>query len=567
MILDMPHKPVVDDVNVEGPRVDDDITMTSRTKDESLRMTGSGEDENVTTRGVELLMGDVRRAILRISFPIMAGFMLQSLYNFTDSLWVSRIPGEGDYGLATVGYIFPLVFILIAISNGLGIGVNALISQRIGADDRAGAVKVANNGIALYAVVSVLLIIPPLLFTRQILGLIGAGEVAVYAEGYARIIMISMSVMFGGMLASTLMRAEGDSKRPLYAMALGTGLNIVLDPLFIFTFDMGIEGAAWASLLARTISIIPFIYWFGITRSTYVVPSFKGFHFERDRVMAILRIGLPASASSVVAAMTILLFNGIVTDIAGPQGVAITATGFRIGSLATLPTLGIAGGLVSVVGAALGSRDIGRIRSAFKNAVGLGIAIEAPLSILFFIFAPAIISPFTADPTMAVLADDLVLMLRIMTTEYVIISLVLACESSLQAVDRAGLAGWLIILRTAVVSLPVAYILSITLGWGLPGAWWGIIIGDTVEAIVGLIIIFMFILPGIERRIREGNDREDAGEGKDHSDDDRVEDGQNREDAGGGSNVHPLHQAATDPSATDNTDNMLSGDGSGTGDA
>ena len=201
-------------------------------------------DEKETT-GVKILQGDPKKAIVKLSIPMIIAMSVQTIYSLVDTYWVS---GLGADALAAMGFVFPFFFISMALSNGIGIGGGAAISRMIGAKDKTGADNVAVHTIIIMTLLSILFTIPFYIFAPQLFALAGAGKTIGLSVAYARVIFLGSIVIFFSNVANAILRSEGDSKRAMQAMVVGGVLNIILDPIFIYTLKMGIAGAAWATL-------------------------------------------------------------------------------------------------------------------------------------------------------------------------------------------------------------------------------------------------------------------------------------------------------------------------------
>jgi len=164
------------------------------------------------------------------------------------------------------------------------------------------------------------------------------------AVSYGKVIFAGSFVMFFTNVAYAILRSEGDAKRSMYAMMFGAGLNIVLDPIFIYIFKMGVTGAAYATVLSMIITSSILVYWLFFRKDTYVSFNFRDFNFKKDIIKDIFGVGLPASVQQLSMAITMLFIVFLVIPIVGnsDNGVAIYNTGWRIVMIAVLPLLGIA---------------------------------------------------------------------------------------------------------------------------------------------------------------------------------------------------------------------------------
>ncbi|MCJ7582157.1 MAG: MATE family efflux transporter, partial [Candidatus Aminicenantes bacterium] len=215
------------------------------------------------TKGVETLLGNPRKAIIKLSFPMIIALSVHTLYTFIDALWVS---GLGADALSAVGFFFPFLFMILALATGIGVGGSSAISRRIGAKDKLGADLVGTHTFVFMIFTAFAVTVPLFLAAPSIFTAMGAGHVASTAASYGRILFAGAVIFFFSNVAIAIMRAEGDVKRAMYAMLLGAGLNIILDPIFIYVLDLGVPGAAWATLVSLFVSSTFLFRWLFIKK-------------------------------------------------------------------------------------------------------------------------------------------------------------------------------------------------------------------------------------------------------------------------------------------------------------
>jgi putative MATE family efflux protein len=432
-------------------------------------------NENNVTKGVKTLLGDPKKAIIKLSIPMIIAMTVQTLYNLVDALWVS---GLGPDALAAVGFVFPFFFMALAISTGLGVGGGAAISRRIGAQDKKGADKVAIHSIILAIIVALSFTIPFFVFAESIFAAIGAGSITPVATLYARIIASGSTIIFFSFVANAILRAEGDAKRAMFAMALGGILNIIIDPIFIYTLELGVAGAAWATLLSMTVASLLLAYWLFFKKDTYVTFHFRGFRFKKEILKDILRVGLPASFQQLSMSIMMLMMNIILVHIGGTDGVAVFSAGWRVVTVATLPLLGIATGVVSVTGAAYGSRDYYKLNTSYLYAVKIGFIIETTVAIAIFLLAPFISAAFTQAEASVRIAEDLTTFLQIVCLFIPGVAFGMLSSAMFQGTTKGINALIVTLFRTIILAAPLAWIFSTIFSLGLPGAWWGIVVAN-----------------------------------------------------------------------------------------
>ena len=451
------------------------------TKPSKEGISGVVSSQKKETKGVETLLGDPKRAIIKLALPMIAAMSVQTIYNLVDAFWVS---GLGADALAAIGFVYPFFFMAMGLSNGLGVGAGSAIARRIGARDKLGADSVAVHTIVIMVLIAVAFTVPLFAFAEELFVLVGAGKTVGMSVAYGQVIFAGSIFIFFTNIANAILRGEGDARRAMYAMALGAGLNIVLDPIFIYTFGLGIAGAAWATVLSLGITSVIMLNWLLIKKDTYVSFTFRDFQCDKSIVKDIFGVGLPASVMQLSMAFMMLMMNVIIVMVGGTDGVAIYSTGWRVVSIAVLPTLGIATAVVPVCGAAFGARAFEKVSIAHLYAVKIGFMIETAIAVATFFFAPQIAAVFTQAEGAAHIAPSLTMFLRIISLYHPTISFGMLSSSVFQGTGKGMNALAVTILRTIVLTPLFAVVFAFNLGLGLVGIWWGLVVANTVGVTV-----------------------------------------------------------------------------------
>ena len=439
--------------------------------------------QNDQTEGVKTLLGEPKKAIMKLAIPMIAALLIQTLYNLVDALWVS---GLGANALAAVGFVFPFFMIIMALGTGIGVGAGSAISRKIGSQDKTGADAVAAHAMVLFLIITILFTLPAYTFSQHLFETIGAGPTLSLTVAYAQVIFLGAVFIFFSNIANSILRGEGDAKRAMYALALGSVLNIILDPIFIYTLDFGIAGAAWATILSFTISSILLANWLFFKKNTFVSFTFKGFRFDKHILKDIFGVGLPSSISQLSMSLSMLIINLLIVFVTNgsTDGVAIYSTGWRIAMIAVLPVMGIATAVISVSGAAYGAKAYEKVSISHLYSIKIGFIFELLIAILIFIFSPQIASVFTRTEGAAHLSEGLTLFLRIMSIYYPSISLGMLSSSLFQGTGKGINAFIATVLRTLVFTMIFIFVFAITLNGGLIGVWWGIVFANIISSLI-----------------------------------------------------------------------------------
>lgn len=441
----------------------------------------NGTSEVKETEGVKALLGDPKKAIIKLALPMILAMSVQTIYNLVDAIWVS---GLGADALAAVGFVFPIFFIAMALSTGLGMGAGSAISRRIGAKDKEGADNVAVHSLIITLLLAVAFTIPLFVFAENIFVLIGAGKTVGLTVDYGQIIFAGSIFIFFTSVSNAILRGEGDAKRAMYAMVLGAGLNIILDPILIYVLDMGIAGAAWATVISLAITSIIMLNWLLFKRDTYVSFKFSDFKFDKSIIKDIFRVGLPSSFSQLSMSITMIIMNIIIVMVSSTDGVAIYSTGWRVASMAVLPIMGVATALISVSGAAFGSNSFNKVNISYHYAIKIGLAIETIIAVLTFVFAPQIAAVFTQSESAAHIAPDLIIFLRIIALFYPMISFGMLSSAVFQGMGKGVNALIITILRTVILTPLFAVLFAFNLNLGLIGVWWGVVAANIIGPVI-----------------------------------------------------------------------------------
>jgi putative MATE family efflux protein len=451
------------------------------------------------TEGVDILLGDPKKAVVKLSIPLIVAMSVQTIYSLTDTFWVA---GLGADSLAAVGFAFPFFVIQMALTGGLGVGGAAAISRRIGAKDKRGVDNVAVHTFVIMFALTVVLTVLGLALVKDLFLYSGAGKTTELGVAYARVIFAGSFIFFFTNVANSILRSEGDSKRAMQSMILGSVLNVVLDPIFIYTLGLGVAGAAIATVISFASSGLLMFYWLFIKKDTYVSFRFHSFKFDRAIVWDIFRVGIPSSFEQLALAMTALLMNLIIVNVSNTDGVAVYATAWRVASIAVAPLIGISISLVSISGAAFGARNFKKAQSALIYAIEVGFLVESAIAVAVFFFASKIAALFTGAETAVRIAPELTGLLKIMTVFYPAVAFGMLSASLFQGAGKGTSAFIATLLRSLVLTPFFAVLFAYEFDWGLSGVWWGLVAGT----VIGSMLTFLWAQLYLRCMIKAGEE-------------------------------------------------------------
>ena len=421
------------------------------------------------------------KSLWTLAIPIIAGMGIQTLYSIVDMIFIGRISGSA---IAAVAFNFPIFFFVMGISFGLGSGVTASIAGFIGSEDKVNADNAAEHAILIAIVISALLTSLGLLYGKQILLKIGCTpEVLPEAWEYLKVSCYGISFgVFSGFFRSIL-AGEGDMKFPMILAGFGTILNIILDPIFIFTLGFGVAGAALATTISQMIVFVIFIFMLFVKEHAYVKFQLRDFSLSKYILIDIIKVGLPASLSMIVMAVGQLIFNRMLATFS-TDAVAAYQVGGRIDMVVFLPIFGIASALTTMVGMYFGANEIDKIRYITKYGISRAFIITSIGSILLYVFAPVIISGFTDEIVIKNIAVDY---LRVISLLFPFISIGLTIGRILQGLGLGMPSLIITTIRVIGVAGPLAYYYIYILGKPVEWMWYAMFFSGFIAPMISII--------------------------------------------------------------------------------
>jgi putative MATE family efflux protein len=442
------------------------------------------------TRGIQLLRGDPKKAILRLAFPMMAAMLIQALYNLVDGIWVA---GLGPQALAAIGLFFPILMIILSFAGGVSVGVSSAISRKIGEKNKEEADSAAIHSVILalsFGIVATVVVLP---LIDSILKLTGAtNETLKLSVDYSNILLLAVTLLMFNNVANGILRGEGDTKKSMYAITFGAVLNIFLDPLFIYVLKFGVKGAAYATVISIAASTILMSYWLFIAKNTYVSISFKAFKFNTRILVDILKVGIPASFAQIIMSMSTFVLNTFVVKAGGDTGVAIFTSAWRIINFGTIPMMGIGMAVTSVTGAAYGEKNAAKLQTGYLFAVKFGLFIGLCAMAAVFVFASKIAFIFTYSEQGKAMMKDLIEALKILSIFIPTVPFGMFTSAMFQGIGHGLKSLAVSILRTIVLHVFFSWLFVFVFKLGLNGIWWGMVAGnitaETITFIWGLMV-------------------------------------------------------------------------------
>ncbi|MGI6480856.1 MAG: MATE family efflux transporter [Sphaerochaetaceae bacterium] len=420
--------------------------------------------------------------LITMGFPIMLSMMIQALYNVVDSIFIARV---GEDALTAVSLAFPIQMLMISVGVGTAIGVNSLLSRRLGAQQHKEASSVAVHGLFLSVVIWIFFAIFGAILTPFFFQLFtDSPEIIKMGQDYL-IICTTLSLgIFGQLVCERIMQGTGNTIHPMITQGVGAIINIILDPIFIFGYfglpAMGTAGAAIATVIGQWVAMGLALF-FMIRKTTELNFKFKRFRPKFRTIKEIYEVGLPSSIMQSIGSVMTIGMNTILIAFSA-TAVAVFGIYFKLQSFIFLPVFGLTAAMISIVGFNYGARNKERIARTIRHAVLIATGMML-LGILIFQTIPALLLRlFDASPSML---DIGIRALRIISIHFPLAGIAIILSSSFQAIGKGFYSLIISIVRQLGVLLPAAYLLARI--WGLDAVWFAFLASEVASLLLAII--------------------------------------------------------------------------------
>lgn len=432
----------------------------------------------------------IGKLIRKFSIPCVISLLVNSLYNMVDQIFIGW--GVGYLGNGATNVVFPLNMICLAFALMIGDGASAFLSLKLGEKKKEEAGKGVTNAICLSILISIVFCTLVLVFLQQLLNIFGCTDaLRKYAVGYGRIIAIGLPFMMIGITLNSIIRADGNPKYAMTSMVLGAILNIILDPMFIFVFHMGVEGAAIATVISQFVTFILNILYLKKFKSINI--EFKNFKFQLGMLKRVLLLGI----SSFITQMTFVFIVAVLNNLLKKYGestkfgseIPITVLGIvmKVNQILNSMIIGLAAGSQPIIGYNYGAGKYDRVKKTLKTVLGISILISTTAFILFQTIPDKLISIFGSGDKnyieFACLGFRIFLMLCICN------GVQIPSGIFFQAIGKSGKSAVLSLSRQIMLLIPAMIILSNI--FGLMGVLYAGPVADGIAFLLALTLLTM----------------------------------------------------------------------------
>ena len=468
----------------------------------------------------DLKKDNINKLILAFSIPCVISMLINSVYNIVDQIFIGQ--GVGTLGNAATNVIFPLVILFNAIAGLIGNGTAANMSLKLGEGKKEEAKKSVGSAITVIIVSSIIISIIAYILLPKLVMFFGCTKsVYDYAIEYGKIIILGAPFMIIYSALSSIIRADGSPKYSMILLVIGAIINIILDPIMIFTFNMGVKGGALATIIGQFVSFILAIIYLNKTKSFKLT---KKDFIPNKIIFKVMGLGLSSFITQMTVLVLFVFMNNILTSLGAAtkygSDIPLSVYGVvsKINSLFISSVLGIAIGSQPIIGYNYGAGEYKRVKETLKKVLIINFTIAFIFNLAFFIFPNYIVLPFikASDPNYDLFIEFAVLLCRTFMAVITLNALEMTTSIVVQSLGKVFKATIVSFIRQIILLIPISLTLSYVFNLGLNGALYAGMISDILCFII-CIFIFKSVYKELEvtdRKVEEDNLVENTYNGK-----------------------------------------------------
>lgn len=427
----------------------------------------------------------VGKLLFTMSLPIMISMLVQALYNVVDSMFVARV---SENALTALSIAFPIQNLMIAVSVGLGVGLNAVVSRALGAKDTKGVNRAATNGIMLMFICGLIFMLGGATLVRPYFEMqTDIEEIVTSGIDYTSIVMMGSMGVFMQILFERLLQSTGRTMLTMFSQGVGAIINIIFDPIFIFGYfgfpKMGVAGAAYATILGQWVAALLGLI-LNIRKNPEVSISMKGFKPHGATIRLILSIGIPSVVMQSIGSVMTFLMNQILIAFSS-TAVAVFGVYFKLQSFVFMPVFGLTNGTVPIVAYNFGARKGDRMKKTIQYSVYAAIVIMICGALIFQSIPDKLLMLFDASDEMLRVG---VPALRIISLSFPLAGFGIGAGAVFQALGFSVYSMIISLIRQLVVLIPCAYLIGMLTG-DVTGVWWAFVVAEVVSLTVSALYL------------------------------------------------------------------------------
>ncbi len=434
--------------------------------------------KNPTSLGTE----KVGKLLIQYAVPAIIAMTASSLYHITDSIFIGH--GVGALAISGLAITFPLMNLAAAFGSLVGAGAATLLSIRMGQKDYKTANTILGNALTLNVIIGLGFTIVAFTFLDPILYFFGASDVTLpYARDFMHVILLGNVVTHLFLGLNGMLRSSGRPEKAMYATIATVLINLVLNPLFIFVFEWGIKGSAWATVISQTIMLLWQLRLFS-NKNSFIHLQKKAFKLQKKIVTDSLSIGLSPFLMNAVSCLIVIVINQGLLRTGGDLAVGAYGIVNRIAFLFIMVVMGLNQGMQPIAGYNFGAKLYKRVNEVLKKSIILATGVTTFGFLIVYFFPEAIASMFTSDSELIALSRN---GLHIVFLTYPIIGFQMVTANFFQSIGMVGKAIFMSLSRQLLFLLPCLLILPKY--WGIDGIWYSMPVADLISSIVAAVLL------------------------------------------------------------------------------
>lgn len=436
----------------------------------------------------------VNKLLITMSLPMMASMLIQALYNIVDSVFVAQISEDA---LTALSLAFPIQNLLIGVATGTGVGMNALLSRSLGEKDTVSVNRAASNGVFLSLAAAVVFLLFGIFGSRAFFEIqTDNAQIIEYGTQYISICTIASVFVFLQIIFERMMQATGKTIYSMYTQGIGAVVNIVLDPILIFTFDMKVVGAALATVIGQVVACI-MGYVLNQKFNPEVTFSFKNIKPHKETIKRIYSVGIPSMIMVGIGSVMNFLLNNMLISFFSTTAAAVLGVYYKIQSFAFMPLFGMNNGVIPIIAYNFGAGKRARILKCIKLAIIYAVSIMIVAFTVFQLLPKELLLMFDASEEMLKIGIPA---FKIISLHYLLAGFCIAIGSVFQAFGKGLLSMTVSICRQLVALVPSAFLLAYFVR-EVNAFWWCFPIAEVVSIIVS-VICYIYIYKTIIKKVK-----------------------------------------------------------------
>lgn len=437
------------------------------------------------------------KLLIKFSIPAILGMLVNSLYNIVDRIYIGNIPEVGDLAITGVGIAFPIMNIILGIAMLIAVGAGAKISIDLGAGKKDHAEKTIANALILQVIAAILIGVIGIAFLTPLLKMFGATENTLsYAKDYITIILLGAIFNICSFLWTSTIRAEGNPKFASLTIAICAGTNVILDPIFIFGFGMGVQGAAIATVISQAVGVLMGILYY---RSSKSVLKIRRHHVGLDMtiVKPMMAIGMAPFLMQVAASAVSIVANRSLLVYGGDRAIGAMAIINSIVLMILMPIFGLNQGAQPIIGYNYGAGLYDRVKKTITYALAIGTVFSTIGWLLIVFGAKYLVMAFNNEPG---LLEMTTVGMRIWGMAIFCVGFQIVASNYYQAIGKAGVAILLSLMRQVIILIPAIMIFPMI--WKLNGIWLAGPVSDLLSTVITA-AVFVFEVRHLNQLMKE----------------------------------------------------------------